>query len=471
MIRKPLAILILMAAYALVVTAQTERRYAVKQPYLLELKRIDSLKTPSQLVRFEGAPWLRLHVAEYKLGREDFITFTSLKDGGKQRLDAESLPRWRNNTAYFNGDSVRVELYTTEGSAAFVKFTEVTVGVVQPSFQLDQDMTICGANDDRVSINDPAVGRINNLNNGTNVSNPFCTGWAISNGAFLTAGHCVDADPDGNGPQVPDGNVDAAFLNAVIEFNVPGSLANGTSVFSNPNDQYPVNQVTAFEFAGNASPQGTDWAVFSVSANSNTGLLPHPSRGFYRVTDQIPATNSENVRVSGYGLDNTPVGSTGGENAQTRTLQSHTAAYQGQTQANNGTFHSYQVDTMGANSGSPIIWSNNALFAIGIHTTGGCTSTGGSNFGTGFGHDPLETGVQNFWGPNTVYVDPAAYPNLSPAQRNGTIFRPHSTLTNGANATPAGGNVILTPGTYTGVTVINRTLTIRAPAGTVTISP
>jgi V8-like Glu-specific endopeptidase len=305
------------------------------------------------------------------------------------------------------------------------------------------------------------VGRINALNDGVNTSNPFCTAWAISHGTFLTAGHCVDFDANGT--------VDAGFSNGVVEFNVPASQANGTTVFSNANDQYPIAGV-AWAYGGTSSPLGTDWGVSAVFANSNTGLFPHPSRGFYRVTDQIPAANTENVRITGYGLDNTPTGTTGGENAQTRTLQTHTGTYRGRTQANNGTYHEYQVDTTGANSGSPIVWSNNPLFTIGIHTDGGCNSAGTvSNKGTGFGHDPLEAAIQNFWSQNSVYVDPAAYPNTP--VRDGTIFRPHTTLASGVNATPTAGNLFLTPGTYTGTTTMNRAMTIRAPAGTVTIIP
>ncbi len=445
--------------------AQTYDRLAFKQAYPLTLKKSvvgDDSSSAAHTIQVASAPWLRLHITDHKLGSQDFFTITSLLDGGMQRLDAKSLRAWRSNTAFFNGDAVRVELFTAgNSSGAFVRIHEITVGVNAPHLTESPD-TICGANDDRTAINDAPVGRINTLNNGTNVSNPFCTGWAVSNGTFLTAGHCADFDADGT--------VDARFANGVLEFNVPASQANGTTVFAVPNDQYPINQVT-WQYTGPSAPTGLDWAVFSVSANSNTGLLPQPSRGYYRMTDQTPTANSENVRVTGYGIDNTPAGTTGGENAQTYTLQSHTNTYLGQTQASGGTFHTYSVDTTPANSGSPIVWSNNPNFTIGIHTDGGCTATGGFNAGTSFGHDALENALQNFWGANTVFVDSAAYPNLAAGQRDGSIFRPHSTLGNGLNATQTGGNLVLTPNNYTGVTTFNRAMTIRAPAGTATISP
>jgi V8-like Glu-specific endopeptidase len=458
------------------VDTRSQERLAFKQPYAVTLRAGDTIaagdRVPSQVIRVSGVPWVRVHIDEYKLGESAHITITSLYDRSMQRLDEKSLPAWRFNSAFFNGDAVKIELHAGKDAPdAFVKMSEITIGArPTPAFNVTQPITICGANDDRTAAVDPPVGRVNALNDGTNTSNPFCTAWAVSNGTFLTAGHCVDSDPDGTGPMLPDGTIDAAFLNGVVEFNVPASQANGTTVFPPPEQQYPINVVT-WAFTGATSPLGTDWAVFTVSPNSNTGVLPHPSRGFYRMTDQTPTANSQNVTVTGYGIDNTPVGTTGGENAQTRTLQTHTATYQGQTQASGGTFHTYVVDTTAANSGSPIIWSNNPNFTIGIHTNGGCTSTGGNNVGTSFGHDPLEAALQNFWGPNSVHVDTAVYPNVTPAQRNGTIFRPHSTLTNGLNATPTGGNLLLTPSTYTGVTLFNRAMTIRAPAGSATIAP
>jgi trimeric autotransporter adhesin len=464
------------------VMAQNSRPLAIEQPLQLELRntsnsdRSIAAKELTQIVRVEGAPWLRLHVGTYKLAAVDYITIRSLRDKGTQQLDAKSLQAWRLNTAFFNGDAVSITLHVEKaGTDSYISFRSVTAGLAAvPSFDPGSQNTICGPNDDRTAIVDAPIGRINRLNAGTNTSNPFCTGWAVSNGAFLTAGHCVDADPDEDGPLLPDGAPDAVFLNGVIEFNVPLSQPNGTTVFSDPSNQYPINQVN-FQYPGSSattSSLGRDWAVFSVSPNStHTYFPPQPFRGYYRMTDQTPVANSENVRVSGYGIDNTPPGTTGGENAQTRTLQSHTSTYLGQTQENGGTFHSYSVDTTAANSGSPIVWSGNPLFTIGIHTTGGCTSTGGSNSGTSFGHDALETALQNFWGPNTVYVDTAVYPNTSAAQRNGTIFRPHATLVNGIIATPTGGNLVLMPNTYTGVPVFNRAMTIRAPAGAVTVFP
>ena len=64
-------------------------------------------------------------------------------------------------------------------------------------------------------FNDPAVGRIMPVG---------CTGWVISNGAFLTAGHCFTRGM------------------TTIQFNVPASAADGTTNPPPPNDQYPIDR-------------------------------------------------------------------------------------------------------------------------------------------------------------------------------------------------------------------------------------
>jgi len=472
----------LLAGGTVTASAQTGqgRPLARQQAYVLELgaragAADGKAATLRHVVRIPDAPWLRLHFSDTKLGRQSYLMITSLLDGGRQRLDAKSLAEWRQNSAFFNGEAVEVELHTAPGEEGiFVRVEELTVGEIAGADNSPTPQTICGANDDRVASTDARVGRINQFSNDatdttppTNASNPFCTAWLVSNGALLTAGHCVDFDPDGPGPGLPDGTADATFLNGVVEFSVPASQANGTTVFANPNNQYPINNVV-WRFDGQGQGLGKDWAVFAPNPNSNTGLLPHQAQGaFFRMTREAPATNNI-VRVTGYGLDNTPTGTTGGENAQTRTLQTHSGTYAGEN--NNGTdfSHTYQVDTTGANSGSPIIWESNG-FSIGIHTNAGCTSTGGSNSGTSFEHDALETRLQNYLGPNTVHVDNAAYPNLTSGARNGNIFQPFATVSNGVDAVPTGGTVSIVAGTYNDRRTFNRAMTLRAPSGPVII--
>ncbi len=437
------------------ITALAQSR---KQAYDLELGSPTLTPTAQETVirgtvRVPEAKWLRLQVGEFNLGTKSFLMLTSLQDQGRQRLDARTLAEWGKSSAYFNGEAVDVELHVAAGEVGvFVRFTEVLVGEPRKD---NQQFTLCGA-DNRVASTDARVGRINVANTRGAVSNPSCTAWLVSNGALLTAGHCVDADPDQGGPQLPDGIIDASFSSSVVEFNVPATQNNGNTVFANPNDQYPIVFATIrYNFNGNGTGLGRDWAVFGCSANPNTGLTPHQAQGsFFRMTNDTPSVGAT-LRVTGFGTD------TGAEN---QTLQTATGTYNGESSSNADVWLRYAVDTTGGNSGSPVIWEANGL-AIGIHTTGGCTNSGGENTGTSFEHDPLENALQNFFGGNTVYVD-NGHPT---AVRNGTIFRPVSTVTTGVNQVGNGGTVSIVAGTYGDRITISKPVTLRAPAGTVVI--
>jgi hypothetical protein len=337
---------VLLAGGVLNSTAQTKQdnTLAYKQQYALELNsRSSSTNKPdsaslSSVVQIGNAPWLRLHIGDYDLGSRSYITITSMLDGGQQRLDGKSLMRWRKNSAFFNGDSVKVELHVAPSEKeVFVRFNELTVGkrFVKDRLGSDGDkrmsvpQTLCG-DDDRVASNDARVGRTNVINTAGATSNPFCTAWLVSNGALLTAGHCVDSDPDSSGPMLPDGVPDTGFVNGVVEFNVPASLSNGTTVFASPNDQYPIDTF-AWRFDGAGQGLGKDWAVFFAQANSNTNLLPHlAQRAFFRMSSEIPAVN-QILRVTGFGTDITPVGTGGGRNAQNQTLQTATGTFTGES--------------------------------------------------------------------------------------------------------------------------------------------
>ena len=405
-----------------------------------------------------GAPWMRIHIADYILGTGSYVTFTSLHDGGMQRLDARSMVQWNKSSAFFNGDAVEVELHVATGDeGVFIEIASLTVGewIEQPE---DGGVaSICDASDDRVDSTDGRVGRL---------YFGGCTAWLTSNGAVLTAGHCVDFDiddpPGGCGPLLPDGVLD---LNGVVEFNIPLSQNNGNPVAANPNDQYPIDLTSVvWRFDGCGQGLGKDYAVFGVNPNSNTGLTAHDAQGFFRMTRETPAVDAT-VRVTGCGVDsNTPT--------RNLALQTDTGTYEGETINGANIWQSHRVDTQGANSGSPIIWSANGL-TIGIHTNAGCTSTGGSNSGTSFEHTPLETALENFPGANTVYVD-RGHP--LPEAENGTIFRPYNTLPEGIAVVPNGGILSIVEGTYPaseGNTFIigadGRSMWLRAPVGDVFI--
>ena len=93
---------------------------------------------------------------------------------------------------------------------------------------------ICGSTDDRVASANPRAGRIMPVG---------CTGWLIDGGSLLSAGHCIGTDFQ------------------TVEFNVPASLANGTTVAPPVRDQY---RVVAGSIVSQNGGVGNDWAVFQV---------------------------------------------------------------------------------------------------------------------------------------------------------------------------------------------------------------
>ncbi len=61
-------------------------------------------------VHVEGAAWLRVYFGAIELAPGSFVRLTSGLDNETQALDAAALVQWGNTSAYFNGDTVVVEL-------------------------------------------------------------------------------------------------------------------------------------------------------------------------------------------------------------------------------------------------------------------------------------------------------------------------------------------------------------------------
>lgn len=445
--------------------AQAQRSAYESHPYALTTgihanPGTETLVAFSKLV--EAPPdtaTFRINFSKASLGKASTLVLVSLKDGGQQRLDRISIGWWQNTSAIFNGERVLLELHVAPGDEEVYAevdqlLTACNCGGKEISVSAENHInSLCGG-DNRVASTDNRVGRISG-----------CTAWLVSNGAVLTAGHC--------GP-----------VSGVFEVNIPASSSSGTPVASAPEDQYPID-LTRRTSVDNGS--GDDYTVFGLLPNSTTGTRAHLRFGFFRMTRENPAVDAT-IRITGFGVDNTPAG-TGSAccarnsagtcthsscNAQSRTLQTDTGPYVGETvQSATDIFHSYRTDTEPANSGSPIIWNANG-FTIGIHTHGGCTSTGGSNAGTSFENNNLENLIANFPGNNTRYVD-VVQPPTSPVP-DGTVFRPFPTVTTGVAVVPNNGRLSIVAGNYT--RAAGNTLTmgadgkaflVEAPVGTVTI--
>lgn len=306
-------------------------------------------------VRQNGVEWMRLYFADVALagdvlaGNGAQLRLTSHLDGAEQLLDALTLQQWQRSSAYFNGDAVEVEVLAVPGTGASrVLMRELEVGLPMPQFSQ------CGPTDDRLPSSDPRSARLLPIG---------CTGWLIADcaGCFLTAGHC-------------QGNIQ------VIQFNVPPSSASGGLVNPPPADQYALDPASLQGNGGQGV--GNDWAYFGAFANSTTGLTPSQAQGPGFVLVAPPPVAGNDIRITGFGVDSSP-------STRNQTQQTHV----GPLVTSSNTTVQYVTDTEGGNSGSPVIWEQTGQ-AVGIHTHGGCTTSGtGQNSGTAFTHPGLQAGL------------------------------------------------------------------------------
>ena len=305
----------------------------------------------SDLLAIPGnPPWVQLRFDGVRLGDDSYLELTSLLDGATQRLDAEAMKAWRYRSAFFNGDRVEMKLFVSPSDPdVYVSVSEVLVGEWAAPIR----RSICGV-DDRVDSTDPRVGRIVPIG---------CTGWIVDNGKHVTAGHCLNSSSS-----------------QTLQFNVPKSLPDGTWQHPGPEDQYPIDQ-GSFQFTDGGV--GNDWGVFLVFDNGQTGLQPIAAQGsaFTVRQDLGPAT----IRITGFGSDS-------GEDDNTN--QTHA----GPNAGSSGTTMRYTVDTTGGSSGSPVI-DEGTNQSVGVHTHGGCSSSGGNNNGTSLFHS-------SFWNALTGSTPP-----------------------------------------------------------------
>lgn len=326
--------------------AQTAPLQYYIQSYHLESGVFDGDGSPennpvevfSSVVELHSVPWLQLHFSDSNLGSESYIIIKSLYDGLWQKLNSVSLEQWNNFSAYFNGNAVEIKLFLAPSDRqVFIHIDEIVVGEWAEG---DPSFSICGTTDDRELSNQQATGRL---------LSPGCTGWIIPNGKIVSAGHCLTS----------------ATGSTVLQFNVPPSLPNGTVQHPGPEDQYSVNVSTRVFVNGGV---GNDWGVIEAYPNSVTNLLPIQAQGTYWPLAQNLGPDS--IRITGYGTDS---------GVTNQVQQTHV----GPNAGSSGTTMRYRTDTTGGNSGSPVIDESTGV-AVGVHTHGGCTSTGGNNNGTSF---------------------------------------------------------------------------------------
>jgi V8-like Glu-specific endopeptidase len=151
--------------------------------------------------------------------------------------------------------------------------------------------------DDRNFSNNPAVGRIvvKRMDN----SSGICTGWLISTGHVLTAGHCFRASQSGS-----------PYSSSTIQFNVPASRSDGAR--RDP----PASSIYSLVYHPNHAADngiGDDWAVLQIEPNA-AGSAFAAQKQFFRLSPVIPVDRNATVppayqlMLTGYGADYEPPG-------------------------------------------------------------------------------------------------------------------------------------------------------------------
>src|SRR5262245_10221592 len=112
-------------------------------------------------VKVTNAAWVRLYFSQATLGDGSFVRMTSLRDGEVQELDAAGLAMWSNTSAYFNGDTVRLELIVGQGTQG----NRIAIDHVAALISVDTrggagQCGICGGADDRTASSEDWSGRL-----------------------------------------------------------------------------------------------------------------------------------------------------------------------------------------------------------------------------------------------------------------------------------------------------------------------
>lgn len=347
---RTLLALTVVSSLASPLAAQDPDRYAVEVPYPFQSGNFDNptdgvLLVSTEIVSQPGSPSLRVFFDEVDVPQGGYVEVTGLLDGEVHRLTADELAKWDYSSAFFNGDQLQLDLYAGPLARASYSVSHVLAGVGGAE-------TICFEDDDRVASTDNRATRMMN-SSGTSA----CSGWlAGPDDCAFGAGHCFQS------------------FSSSAQFNVPPSSAGGALQHPPVSDQFPIDQGSRI---WNNGGLGDDWGVCRLLTN-NLGESASAKYGFYELGFFTPDPG-QTIRITGFGSDS---GSTN------QTNQTHTGPYV----STFGTSIRYQVDTTGGNSGSVVILEDLDT-AVGIHTNGGCSLSGGSNSGTSL----LNAGLIDAW--------------------------------------------------------------------------
>ena len=279
------------------------------------------------------AMWIRLFFDRAALDKGSFVRITSALDGEIQELDASGMTMWQNTSAYFNGDTVYVELVGAPESRG----NQIVLGRVAVQMRpadrgpcAADDCGICGE-DDRVPSGELWSCRLMQVGCSASVYN--------MNSCLVSAGHCVDT-----------------IWPLVAQFNVPFSESDCDPVHPPVADQFPC---TARQYLNNGV--GGDWAVLTTGTNG-LGQTIYDRYGQFRPLASAPVPQGTPCAVWGYGVDNSDPTRSQSQQYSSGTIVSRHSSY-----------YEYNADTTYGNSGSGLLNANNEeIVGIVSHCTLNC---------------------------------------------------------------------------------------------------
>ncbi len=423
-----------------------------------------------------SSDFLRLYFKGTKLGKESYLMLETA-DGAKQKLRHQDLENWRFSSAYFNGNAVKVSLFSGKGDKNTIVINAIKVndGEIEKPTVKDvvgrKTVTSQPAANSNIDYDQlphaAAVGRF------TNGNKAYGTGWIAPNGAIVTSKRVAYDLVQADGYDI-------------IEFNIPPSDHYGSVNHPGPEDQYPVNinkrdiDSETYNFKRkydfdieNEDGYGewhTTWGIIEALPNS-TGLRPGERQQQHFQIARNPGSftlGSTNVWVDifHYGEITTDLIY---EN-QYRTLKTHVTkllpSEEYLTSNDHDNFVLYNKDNgditlSDSDTGAPIAY-NQFNIAIGVH----------DDFlywppavGTGFRNSELLNALDHFFSSEVVYVDQNSFWDSS----TGAIDKPYFQVLEGIEHAEISGVVSIAKGTYNEPMYVTKAVTLKAPVGKVVI--
>ncbi len=283
----------------------------------------------SEAIHVEDAAWLRVYLADYNLPGGSIVRFMSALDGEVQELDASGLSMWSDSSAYFNGDTVWVEIVAAPGTINNRIIVD-KIAFEEEHAVVETFCGICGGSDNRTPSTENYAGRLMPIGCSATVWN--------DESCVVSAGHCVTSG-------------------LVMQFNVPPSTSGCNTQNPPVNDQFPITT-----HSSRNAGVGADWAVMTAGTNG-LGEKPYDRYGLFRPIRTTNVNVGTAIDIFGYGVSKTCT------RTQTQQLSEGSVTFA------SGTWYEYNADVTGGNSGSSII-VDGEIVGIVTHCSTGCPNYG-----------------------------------------------------------------------------------------------